>query len=90
MKIFAVNDVALTAISIGHIQWFNALDLKLPELTEAEVLQVCRPGNNQKIGAFDSYMNMLREHGPIYFLRETDVPSIYKKQSGFWESNGIK
>lgn len=90
MKIYAVNDATGTAVSIGHISWFNDLDFELAACSEEQVLQVCRPGDNKKVGAFDSYITMLKEKGSIHFLRDADVPALYKKQSGFWESNGVR
>ena len=90
MKVYAVNDATGTALSIGHISWFNDIGLMLPECTEEQVVQVCRPGDNKKIGSFDSYIAMLKEAGPIHFMQEDNVPASFKKQSGFWEANGIR
>ena len=67
MKVYAINDATLTAISVGHIKWFDTLDVQLPSLTEVEVLQVCRPCDSRKVGAFDAYIAMLKQNGPIYF-----------------------
>lgn len=90
MKVYAVNDATGTALSIGHIQWFADLGLQLPECDEEQIVQVCRPGDNKKIGSFDSYITMMKEKGPLHFEVEADVPETFKKQSGFWEANGIR
>lgn len=91
MLIYCVDKDNTEAVTVGALIWLP-YDKNLADLSEAEILHICRPRDAKRVPAFDVYVQEMhaRYSGQLRYVSKSELPEGCKRRTGYWENHGFK